>query len=319
MTLLHTSLRKAQRYYLPLALFAMIFVSWKFQLHNGMREFQSSQFVFDRSGDNGEKPTMYTFYWPWNDKGCCGMSREANDNLVAAWEKSWRDRGWNTRILSADDAMKHPDFKTMDEKLDFLKIDPYNKACYYRWMAMAMERNGGWMSDYDTFPFGITTQEGLDTAKIPGFKSYSGVVPNIIHATADSWEKVLQLLFEVMPEEEGPHKEISDMYMLRKVKKTIDDETSTITVWINESGGFMYKPPKDATEPLVVDCELAAKTKVAHLSHGECNRSLRKTFTYPRIKDVTLDDYLERRSEAATVFMNDFRQQCLEPDATESK
>ena len=41
------------------------------------------------------------------------------------------------------------------------------------------------MSDYDTFPLGLTAEEALDIEKMPGFKSYDLHVPNIIHSDAE--------------------------------------------------------------------------------------------------------------------------------------
>ena len=140
----------------------------------------------------GKKPVIHTFFEP--NGSCCGMTVEGHLNLVEAWEHAWQARGWDTKVLTKEDAMKYPEFESMNKILEEMKVDKYNQRCFWRWMAMAMIENdhdggGGWMSDYDTFPLGITAEEGLEISKQPGLKSFDGYVPSMIHASAAAWDR----------------------------------------------------------------------------------------------------------------------------------
>merc|ERR1712071_506152 len=66
--------------------------------------------------------------------------------------------GWTPKILTVDDARKHPRFEEYNKMLDDVPLDGYsgyrsgyNRLCYLRWLAMAAV-GGGFMSDYDTVP-----------------------------------------------------------------------------------------------------------------------------------------------------------------------
>ena len=82
---------------------------------------------------------------------------DQHEELLKAWEMSWNSKGWKTRVLTIDDAKKHPEFDSITKELERLGLNPYNRKCYWRWMAMAAldeygnEGNGAYfMSDYDT-------------------------------------------------------------------------------------------------------------------------------------------------------------------------
>ena len=137
--------------------------------------------------DEDRKPIMHTYF---DDiKQNVAMSDEENHQLINVWTRSWNDAGFDTVVLTKKDAMKHPDFEKLSKKLLELGVDEYNQVCFWRWLAMAMLKDdcqdGGWMSDYDTFPLGLTAEEALDIEKMPGFKSYDLHVPNIIHSDAE--------------------------------------------------------------------------------------------------------------------------------------
>ncbi len=55
-----------------------------------------------------EKTIMHTFYEP--NGPCCGMTLDGHQNVVQAWEESWRARGLDTKNLTKADAVAHPDF-----------------------------------------------------------------------------------------------------------------------------------------------------------------------------------------------------------------
>ena len=266
---------------------------------------------YENESQEKSKPVMATFFEP--DGSCCGMSESGHHQLLKAWETSWQARGWDTIILTEEDAMKHSDFEMLDQKLSDLNVDPYNRRCFWRWLAMANIEEGGWMSDYDTFPLGLTAEEGLEIAKLPGFKSYSIHVPNIIHADQVAWGRVLSAMIRVFPETWGPGVLVTDMLMLRDAKNRYNDESMMITEWKRDSGSFMYNLPKNETDDLEINCEAARSAKVAHLSHSDCHKAFETYHTYPRLEGgVTMENLLERRGEAALVLMKDYRENCLD-------
>lgn len=90
------------------------------------------------------KPIIHTFFEDLSESG--------NGNvLVDAWKEEWEAIGFETKVLTMVDAKSHPDYEKMKETIDpILGDDLYNKLCFYRWIAMAAQENGGFMSDYDT-------------------------------------------------------------------------------------------------------------------------------------------------------------------------
>ena len=118
-------------------------------------------------------PIMNTFWEPVPG-GCCGASEEGHNKLIAAWKSSWENRGWETRILTLDDAKKHPDFDKLEGILQQLEVNDYNRRCFYRWLAMVTV-GGGWMSDYDTFPLRkIEAEVGARLGRNGKFTSFEG-------------------------------------------------------------------------------------------------------------------------------------------------
>ena len=93
------------------------------------------------------RPVMHTFFESVGEDGCCGMSSQGHLNLIKAWENAWQSFGWDTKILNEDDARKHPDFELFELKMNRANVSRYNQRCFWRWLAMAMLDDGGWMSD----------------------------------------------------------------------------------------------------------------------------------------------------------------------------
>ena len=81
-------------------------------------------------------------FWESVPGGCCGASEEGHNKLIAAWKSSWESRGWETRVLTMDDAKRHPDFDKLEEILQQLEVNDYNRRCFYRWLAMSVVGGG---------------------------------------------------------------------------------------------------------------------------------------------------------------------------------
>ncbi len=282
----------------------------------------SSTVDVDTAEDNlNEKPLMHTFYEP--NGSCCGMTLEGHQNLVKAWEESWQARGWDTKVLTKADAVTHPDFEKNEQLLKSFRVGEYNRRCFWRWMAMAMV-GGGWMTDYDTFPITLDAEKGLEISKEPGFKSYSLHVPNVIHAPPEAWDRVLQLMLKTLPDDPNEPPDyilptVTDMFALQKAESVYSRDDMMITVWENGSTAFFYKKVEDENDPLEIDCELAKKKKVAHLSHYDTHQAWKKYHTYPKFEGVTRGNFIERRGEAALVLLKDFKEQCLDGETEEPK
>ena len=278
------------------------------------------------------RPIMHTFFDTLEAKADvvnrAGMTDDSHQKLIDVWSKSWQDAGFDTRVLTKEDAMKHPEFEWHHKKLLELGVNDYNQLCFWRWIAMAAIKDecqdGGWMSDYDTFPLSLTAEEALEIEMIPGFKSYSKHVPNLIHSDSEHWIKLLRKLVrppdmvrrnqdQTLPERQKSL--VTDMLALKDVTKVDEngdfvDRDTGITVFEYESTGMIYT--RDETSGnLVIDCEQGMKNKVSHLSHGECRRALDAGTYTPLEGEVNEDNYVDRRPEAAIKMIEDFHSTCL--------
>ncbi len=270
---------------------------------------------------NLDRPVMHTFFEP--NGSCCGMTLEGHLKLVEAWEHAWQARGWDTIVLTKEDAMKYPEFESMNQRLEDMKVDKYNRRCFWRWMAMAMIENdhggGGWMSDYDTFPLGMTAEEGLEISKQPGLKSFNRHVPNIIHASAEAWERALHLMFQAIEEKKSDPENnsfiVTDMMTFMAAHDKYGNEDMMITFWKKQSSDYPYFIPENEDDPLEIDCEKANWAKVSHLSHRQTDLAYNKYHTFPRFQGLkNLGHALDRRGEAALVLMKDYRDNCLQEE-----
>jgi len=272
------------------------------------------------STSDDDKPTMHTFFEPASLGYCCGMMNDDHDRLVHAWEKSWQDRGWNTKVLTKDDAMKHPDFESQSIMLSGLNLSEYNQKCYWRWMAMAslFDENdptsggGGFMSDYDTVPLELDAEMGreLQIANGGKFTSYKNHVPCLVHASRAEWDRVLHLLISVIPE--GMHPDASDMIILHKLRYMED----TDIVW-KDTIVSRFPYVKNDEGEVVIDCEQCENKMAVHLSHHATEIAYFGK-THPTI-DMT-HGIIGGRAETALRVMEDYREQCEQkevPTATD--
>jgi hypothetical protein len=273
-----------------------------------------------RGTETKDKPIMTTFFEPV-EGGCCGMTQQAHENLVASWKRAWEGHGWEARVLTANHASRHPSFELLQEKLIEAQINEYNKRCFWRWLAMALDNNplGGWMSDYDSFPLKLTGEMGLQLMSKPGFKTYVGHVPALIHADQQSWEHIVQMMIDNL----SPDMEIdsiSDMMLLRYLHEHYSEEEMGVTTWEFELWGqFPYKRVPGQEDP-VIDCNLVNKYLGAHLSHSGTREALTVTHTYPKIEEeVGKGKYAEFRAQAADVMMMDVAKCNDKPTILQSK
>ena len=77
------------------------------------------------------------------------MTEEGHTKLVSAWRSAWEMYGWETRVMTEEDARRHSRFEELNTKLEEAEVNEYNRRCFWRWLAMSLmeDKNGGWMSD----------------------------------------------------------------------------------------------------------------------------------------------------------------------------
>ena len=278
------------------------------------------------------KPIMHTFFEPIEKENgsqiTAGSTDQGHQDLINVWKESWESIGFETKVLTREDAVKHNDFFYYYKRLLKLGVSEYNQRCFWRWMAMGALngdcQNGGWMSDYDTFPLNFTVEEAKEIEKKPGFKSFNRYVPNLIHSDAQHWNKMIRKLIRppiqkarqaaILSDVEKTL--VTDMLMLRDIQKTYGNDELGITVWERESPiapqplSMLYDSDENDETKLVINCERAKLAKVEHVSHMKTTQLILK---YPELRgDLTeKHDFVRRRPWLARKMMRDF-QSCRE-------
>ena len=147
-----------------------------------------------RRASSFRKPIMFTFYNPKDPNGRDFIGDQA---LLQFWTEKWNEAGWDARILTLDDAKKHPRFDEFEEKLNGVPLngmnEVYNRLCFYRWLAVAAV-GGGWMSDMDVLPLNFPQPD--EYFKDGRFAIYStapgnsGGIPCLMSGSASEWERL---------------------------------------------------------------------------------------------------------------------------------
>lgn len=148
---------------------------------------------------NSTKVVIYTFYSRIERTSKAEGNHEA---ILENWKNSWRDMGWEPRLLTMKDAKKHPNYKNFKNVLDRLPLDgksgavgEYNKMCYYRWLAMS--NVGGWFADFDTVPLRRPTKQDYEDSIQGKFNVYHRFhVPALVSGSKEEWNRMTSLLIE---------------------------------------------------------------------------------------------------------------------------
>lgn len=243
-----------------------------------------------------QKPLIHTFFTPLDGR----------DPMIDTWKEEWEKAGWRTKILTMDDAMRHPDFKSMrDAVIQVFEHDIYNQFCFYRYLAMALV-GGGWMSDYDAFPTNFPINEASELPNHGQFTSFQAHVPSLISADADEWTRIASLMVEQLPNSEAKLK--SDMYVLKEVGENKKNQIKFEIPCRNVRPKIAYK------EKDVVDCKEMSIGRAIHISHLSVAQ-LKETGTYPEER-MAGTPHDEARAKLSSMFMDDWREQCGGSDVT---
>ena len=240
--------------------------------------------------DYSSSPTMYTFYQ---------SAPGGEEDLLKAWEDAWQEKGFQTKILTLEDAKNHPDFYNYKKIIEESAWDSYNEMCFYRWLAMAATGQGGWMSDYDTFPLNFPIEDGINLPNNGQFTSYESFVPSLLSGSDAEWNKVSKLVIDaigVIPE--GVPK--SDMFAFREVRNQGDNRVIFLTPGTALRAGYDYE------EPHKINCAAMKYARAVHLSHSE-SASAFNDGLYPIEIPNEREQY---RGDASKVYLKEWNDQC---------
>jgi len=240
-----------------------------------------------------ERPVIHTFF---HSRGAM------EEGVLKLWEKEWTHYGFVTKVLTIEDAKKHPDFDKVEKIMEPLhKKMGYDALCFYRWLAMAAS-GGGWMSDHDTFPTNFPLNEGTHLPNDGTFTSFQLHIPALMSGTAEEWDRVFELLIDAIPRIELDVK--SDMHAFDVLQREKNNGIIFMTPKFNVQHGFVYESPRK------VDCKQMTLGRAVHFSHSKTTQAINEGL-YPLEENENDPHGSRRRAAAIMVFLDDWRKQCV--------
>jgi len=271
---------------------------------NHLRTLQST------SSSERKRPVIYTFFELKELPNGQKHEMDVHEKMLAVWTALWYEAGWDPKILTLDDARKHPDFEKYRDGITVNETavrtpytvfeNSYDYMCFMRWLAMASHGEGGWMSDYDTFPMGISYLDGFSMPNGGVFTGYERHVPSLLSGSAHEWDRMSRMVLDMAVQKVRDEKRelYSDMYALYDIIQNNEHE------FIRDMKVYMGYPYK---EKHIVDCNALKNVMVVHLSHMRTHMAVDKG-----IVESPIGEYDESiRPYLATSLNKEWKEQCL--------
>jgi len=143
---------------------------------------------------NDDKPIMHTYIEKSEQYG--------NDELLDLWIDAWSEAGWNVKVLSNGDAMKHPKYTKYKSMLDLAQICCLPRQTYIRHLAMSTIPEGGFYSEVYVLPLhrlsDISGGYELINGVLPNDGSitiYDGVIGSVFSGNKSELDRITSTLF----------------------------------------------------------------------------------------------------------------------------
>ena len=229
-----------------------------------------------------ESPVVYTFfddlYNVYHHRES-GKGTNAEDHeILDAWKYAWEFMGYTPKVLTLEDAKRHPDYERfstlLDEKVPLGSNQAYDKICYLRWLAVAAS-GGGIMTDFDTIPLRKPQAEDFE---LPNkFTFNQAYVPSFVHGSAGHWTMMANAILE---EATKPQRQdlfvYSDMLALSEVLVNPQYKEHIYVHMPHRSNDATdFLDPIDSQYP-IRKCHQLAKLRVMHFQHK--SGSIKNTF-----------------------------------------
>ena len=311
--------KKRIHLYLYTSLF-ILFITTIYQIQNkNHNDFILNPDLLQRNNNNQQqqqqqerkgRPIMYTFFELKKRKNgdLAKLENKFHQAMISAWSDLWFQAGWEPRILTMDDAKKHPLFSKYSRKIirydKYLFEESYNYMCFVRWLAMATQEDGGWMSDYDTFPvgqLGLSNVDGIGM-NLPNygvFTSHERWVPSLLSGSASEWKRMAIAIMDLAVDK-----------IQFEQKKFYSDMLALQDLYLRDSSLYIqahhveFYPYKDRNQ---VDCDITKRLFGVHLSHASTRQAMGKGL----IELPEGENYEYYRSIFARELFDNWKKQCV--------
>jgi len=245
-----------------------------------------------------DRPKIHTFF---HDLGA-----QQEYEVLQLWKDEWWKAGFDPIVLTLDDAKKNPFFEEAEKIMAPIHGGvAYDSLCFYRWLAMAQESDGGWMSDHDTFPVNFTPNDVTVLPRGGDFTVFHSHIPAFMAGSAEEWDRVSRLIVAEIPNISDAMVK-SDMHALLELKNKGSQNNGIYFISPERNyvlTGFQYD------EPRKVNCRSMRYGRVVHMSQSSMYSAV-KAGLYPleKVNDDPRGD--KRRARAMKVFLDDWRNNC---------
>lgn len=169
--------------------------------------FTAITLVLAQSGDaslpeiGGHNATIYTYFETIpSSLRTTGMSDHDDQTLLEFWKQQWTNVGWTPIVLGPKDIAAATEklegyYSEMEKLVDDLRLDPWSRVLFHRWMAMAAI-GGGWYADYDVVPLAGLPQDGMELPNNGRITVHDIVSPTLASGMGDEWLTTLRALLQ---------------------------------------------------------------------------------------------------------------------------
>merc|ERR1719203_2570375 len=104
------------------------------------------------------KPIMHTYV---------ESNEYVDEKLLDFWMTSWKDAGWEIRILLPRDARNHSDYREFNQLLLRKRVCCLPRQTYLRHLAMSTVKEGGFYSELYVLPLRTDIFPEIDEGLLP--------------------------------------------------------------------------------------------------------------------------------------------------------
>jgi len=168
-------------------------INFKKWLGKQFLPFILSTYTIEANIQNGSLFTIRTFY---NEIGNAEQKQQ-----IELWKKSWEEFGWNTKVLTLEDAKRHPSYPELSKRIESFSTCSnrhFQLSCFMRWLAFAVDGDG-WMSDYDLLPLDFhPSYFSYDLPNEGMFTSHDVLLAPLVSASGNETEKMLDCMISTV-------------------------------------------------------------------------------------------------------------------------